>query len=78
MHWLAQGLRKVQAEPGIVNTELKEASLNFVQRRKKRLQLQFISSFRLGTSGLPVCYPLTVVANRTRNKNHTGLHMDFY
>jgi len=30
MHWLAQGLRKVQAEPGIINTELKEASFNFV------------------------------------------------
>jgi len=24
MHWLAQGLRKVHAEPGVYNTELKE------------------------------------------------------
>ena len=30
MRWLDQGLSKVQAEPGIINTELKEASFNFV------------------------------------------------
>ena len=41
MHWLAQGLRKVQVEPG-ANRE-----------RKKVYHLQFISSCRLGTSGLP-------------------------
>ena len=30
MHCLAQGLRKVPAESGVYNTELKETSFNFV------------------------------------------------
>ena len=30
MHWLAQGLRKVHAEPGVYSTELKETSFKFV------------------------------------------------
>ena len=30
MHYLVQSLRKVQAEPGVINKELKEAFIYFV------------------------------------------------